>query len=98
MTKRKLYTIIQTYGIYEDYEEEIIAIVSSLTRAQEIAKNAKQIGNESNDIIAKVFELDGGKVEFSAAEINTYDVGKCRLANYSKHRIILKSFDEIEND
>lgn len=93
MNKVKLYAVIQSFGIYEDYDTCILAIVSSIVKAQEIANSAKQIGDEYNEIIVTCFELDGDQVEFSDNENNKYSVERDMFN--SKCNIILRTFDEI---
>jgi hypothetical protein len=87
----KVYIVTQSWGIYSDYTEVVIGVVSSMEKAKELALNAEPVSWEDSTVEVECFELDGERKSFSKAEREAY---KSTDDFYSKDRIILNELDE----
>lgn len=88
----KIYIVSKTWGVYEDYTEAIIGVVSSMDKAKELAMKAKPVKWENSYVEVECFELDGERCSFSKAEREAY---KYDNGFYdSDTRITLNELDE----
>ena len=77
----EVYIVTQSWGIYSDYTEVVLGVVSSMEKAKELSLNAEPVSWEDSTVEVECFELDGERY-------------KSNDDFSSKDRIILNELDE----